>query len=124
MSAAFEEKIHSTLADASLQLALYTATGRLKDKRIESIAADALPDYQELRTHANALKRHTIDNLDYYLEEFERAVIANGGRVAFCKDGADACDYILHLAKERGAQLIVKSKSMLTYKYLKTGVIQ
>ena len=29
------EKIHDTLADANLQLAIYTATGRLKEKRIE-----------------------------------------------------------------------------------------
>ena len=40
-----------------------------------SVTADsALPDYQELRTQANALKKHAIDNLDHYLEEFERNV--------------------------------------------------
>ncbi len=108
------EKIHTTLADANLQLAIYTATGRLKEKRIDAVATDALPDYQELRTQANALKKHAIENLDYYLEEFERNVEAHGGKVVYCKDGTEVSDFVLALAKERGAQLIVKSKSMTT----------
>jgi len=114
MSVEFDSKIHSTLADANLQLAIYTATGRLKEKRIETVAADALPDYQELRTQANALKKHTIENLDYYLEEFERNVEAHGGKVVYCKDGTEVADFVLKLARERGAHLIVKSKSMTT----------
>jgi L-lactate dehydrogenase complex protein LldF len=114
MSAEFDLKIHDTLADANLQLAIYTATGRLKDKRIEAVAGDILPDYQELRSHANAIKKHTIENLDWYLEEFERNVVAHGGKVVYCKDGTEVADFVLSLAKERAAHLIVKSKSMTT----------
>jgi L-lactate dehydrogenase complex protein LldF len=112
MSAVFDQKIHQTLADANLQLAIYASTGRLKDKRTESVAADTLPDYQELRTQANALKKHAIENLDYYLEEFERNVEARGGKVVYCKDATEVSDFVLGLAKERAVQLIVKSKSM------------
>src|SRR3954452_12295674 len=114
MSAEFERKIQTTLADANLQLAIYTATGRLKEKRIENVAADVLPEYQELRTQANALKKHAIENLDHYLEEFERNVEAHGGKVVYCKDGTEVADFVLGLAKERNARLIVKSKSMTT----------
>lgn len=114
MSAEFDHKIHETLENSRLQLAIYTATGRLKDKRIENVAPDVLPDYQELRTQANALKKHAIENLDYYLEEFERNVEAHGGKVIYCKDASDVADFVLNLAKERGSRLIVKSKSMTT----------
>ena len=114
MSVEFDRKIHNTLADASLQLAIYTATARLKENRIETVAPDALPDYQELRTQANAVKKHTIENLDYYLEEFERNVEAHGGKVVYAKDGTEVADFVLALAKDRGARLIVKSKSMTT----------
>lgn len=114
MSAAFDQKIHETVSDPKLQLAVYTATGRLKDKRTEAVAFDLLPDYQELRTHANALKRHTIENLDYYLEQFEQQVAAHGGKVVFCKDADEVSDFVLGVAKERNARLIVKSKSMTT----------
>jgi L-lactate dehydrogenase complex protein LldF len=114
MSVEFDRKIHDTLADANLQLAIYTATGRLKEKRIEVTADNALPDYQELRTQANALKKHAIDNLDHYLEEFERNVEAYGGKVVYCKDATEVSDFVLDLAKRRGSKLIVKSKSMTT----------
>jgi L-lactate dehydrogenase complex protein LldF len=114
MSTEFDRKIHTTLEDANLQLAVYTATGRLKDKRIEAVGPESLPDYQELRTQANALKKHAIDNLDHYLEEFERNVEARGGKVVYCKDATEVSDFVLSIAKERGAHLIVKSKSMTT----------
>src|SRR5450755_2614534 len=114
MSAEFDRKIHITLEDANLQLAVYTATGRLKEKRIEAVGPESLPDYQELRTQANAIKKHTIDNLDHYLEEFERNVAAHGGKVVYCKDGTEVSDFVLDLAKRRGSRLIVKSKSMTT----------
>ncbi|MBC7925535.1 MAG: iron-sulfur cluster-binding protein [Bryobacteraceae bacterium] len=103
-----------TLADANLQLAVYTATGRLMDKRSASIAGNLVPDFEEMRTHANAIKQHTIDNLDWYLEEFESNVVAYGGKVVWCESGADVADFVLKLAKERGLHLIVKSKSMTT----------
>jgi L-lactate dehydrogenase complex protein LldF len=67
-----------------------------------------------LRTQANALKKHAIDNLDHYLEEFERNVEAYGGKVVYCKDATEVSDFVLDLAKRRGSRLIVKSKSMTT----------
>src|SRR6516165_7590745 len=114
MAGAFEQKIHETLADTRLQQAVYTATGRLKDSRLAVIAPHVLPDYQELRAHAHLLKRHTVDHLDHYLEKFQRNVESRGGQVVFCNDGAEVSDFVLALAKKRGARLIVKSKSMTT----------
>ncbi|SPE39054.1 Lactate utilization protein B [Candidatus Sulfopaludibacter sp. SbA3] len=114
MSVEFDQKIHTTLEDANLQLAIFTSTGRLKQGRIDQVASEALPDYQELRSQANAIKKHAIENLDYYLEEFEHNVQARGGQVVYCKDGTEVTDFILALAKRRGAHLIVKSKSMTT----------
>lgn len=105
-------KIQETIADSSLQNAIYAATGRLMAHRAASI--ENFPEYQELRTLAHDLKRHTIGNLDYYLEQFERNVTAHGGKVVFASEPADVADFVLGLAKERGAHLIVKSKSMTT----------
>ena len=114
MSVEFDRKVHDTLADANLQLAIYSSTGRLKRGRSASVADAEMPDYQELRTQAHAIKKHAIDNLDYYLEEFERNVTARGGKVVYCKDATEVADFVLGLAKQRGARLIVKSKSMTT----------
>ena len=48
--------------------------------RASAVSYDRLPEYQELRNQANLLKKHTIDHLDFYLELFEKNVLAHGGR--------------------------------------------
>jgi L-lactate dehydrogenase complex protein LldF len=112
MSVEFDRKIHDALANQKQQLAIQNATGKMKAGREAMVAPDILPDYQELRAHANALKKHAIDHLDHYLEEFELNVEARGGKVIWAKDATEVADFVLSLARERGAHLIVKSKSM------------
>src|ERR1700679_746407 len=107
-----EADIQQALNDPRLQLAIYTATGRLMDHRARVVSAEALPDYQALRNEANAIKKHTIENLDYYLEQLESNVIAHGGNVVYCRTGQEAADFVLALAKKRGVHMLVKSKSM------------
>jgi|HubBroStandDraft_6_1064221.scaffolds.fasta_scaffold89459_3 L-lactate dehydrogenase complex protein LldF len=108
------ETINKTLGDPRLQLAIYAATNRLMTHRAGAVSQDQLPEYQELRNQANLLKKHTIDHLDFYLELFEKNVLAHGGKVVYCADSQEVADFVLSLAKEREARLIVKSKSMTT----------
>jgi L-lactate dehydrogenase complex protein LldF len=114
MTPAAPDQIKQTVADPKLQLAIYTATRRLVEHRAHAVTPDALPEYQELRSQANRIKRHAIENLDYYLEQFETNVAAHGGKVVYCRDAKEVADFVLGLAKERDARLIVKSKSMTT----------
>jgi L-lactate dehydrogenase complex protein LldF len=110
----YQDKITGALGDPKLQLAIYTATGRLAQGRRTAVAADLLPDYQELRQHAHDIKKHTLDHLDAYLIELERNVIARGGQVIWANDATEACDFVRNLTRERTSRLIVKSKSMTT----------
>jgi L-lactate dehydrogenase complex protein LldF len=112
MSTAPHQQFRQTLEDAALQEAVYSATGRLMTKRRDTVRPEVLPDYQELRAQANALKRHTIENLDHYLEMFEAAVTARGGKVVWCKDSGEVVEFLAALAKEKDARLLAKVKSM------------
>lgn len=107
-------QITSTLEDDRLQQALYAATGRLVENRRGAVAADQLPDYQAMRRRANEIKRHTIENLDHYLETLETNVTARGGNVVYARDGAEAADFVVNLARRKNAKSLVKSKSMAT----------
>ena len=107
-----EADIQQAINDPRLQLAIYTATGRLIDHRANVVSAEALPDYQALRNEAHAIKKHTIENLDYYLEQLESNVIAHGGKVIFCRTGEEAADFVLDLARKRNLHMLVTSKSM------------
>jgi L-lactate dehydrogenase complex protein LldF len=107
-----QERIDQALGDAKLQIAIGSATQRLGQRRSETVASDVLPEYQELRQRAHDLKKHTLDHLDFYLEELERNVIARGGKVIWAEDAAEARDFVRNLARDRGVTSIVKSKSM------------
>lgn len=77
-------------------------------------AAYAVPEFQELRNLASAIKDHTLSRLDFYLEQFEAAALANGVRVHWAADAAEHNAIVLDIIRARGASRVVKSKSMLT----------
>ncbi len=114
MSPEQRDGIRQAVGNPKLQLALYSATARLLEKRLEAVSSRQLPSYQQLREQAHQLKRHTLDHLDHYIVEFESNVIAHGGKVVFAQNGEEAADFVLGLAHAKGASLIVKSKSMTT----------
>lgn len=73
----------------------------------------ALPDWEELRERGRAVKAHTLENLDYYLELLEKNVTAAGGRIFFARDHETASRYIVDLARSKGVKLVIKGKSMV-----------
>jgi L-lactate dehydrogenase complex protein LldF len=109
-----QEKIHTTLANANLQLAIYESTGRLMEKRRKALESPLAADFESWREQAHKIKRHTVENLDHYLLQLEENLTRNGGKVIWARDATEAADFILQLAKENDALRIVKSKSMTT----------
>jgi L-lactate dehydrogenase complex protein LldF len=71
-----------------------------------------LPDPDALRSLAGQIKQHTLDNLDFYLEQLQASVKKNGGHVHFANDGASAKRIIAEIAKKSGCTRVIKSKSM------------
>ncbi|MGD1094411.1 MAG: LutB/LldF family L-lactate oxidation iron-sulfur protein [Bryobacteraceae bacterium] len=118
----YHENMDRALADPKLQLAVYAATSRMAEGR--RMAVGTLPDYQELRQYAHDVKRHTLDHLDFYLEELERNVLAHGGKVIWATDASEACEFVRELARAQGAKVIVKSKSMTTEEIHLNDVIE
>ena len=77
-------------------------------------ASEATPGWERLQERGRAIKAHTIENLDYYLEMVERTVTAAGGHVYFAHDSNAAGQYVVDLAKSRGVKIAIKSKSMVS----------
>ena len=79
-----------------------------------SAAVAAYPAMDDMRDRAQAIRMQTLARLDRYLDQFADAVEAAGGHVYFAATAAEANDYIRGVAADSYAELIVKSKSMLT----------
>ena len=82
--------------------------------RARLAAADGTPDWELMREQARAIKAHTIDNLDYYLELAASNVEKAGGTVFFANDADAAAGYVTDLALARGVKLVIKGKSMVS----------
>ncbi len=108
----FSEAAERALELVPLQRALERTTTRFVVARQN--AARERPDWEDLRARARAVRWEAVNHLDRHLEELERQVIANGGKVFWAKDGAEARQYILEVVRRRGITLAVKSKSMAT----------
>jgi L-lactate dehydrogenase complex protein LldF len=77
-------------------------------------AASTVPDWEELRERASAIKEHALTHLDEYLVRFEENATQNGMQVHWARD-ADEHNRIVHgILSAAGARKLVKSKSMLT----------
>lgn len=73
-----------------------------------------VPEWEELRSLASAIKDHSLSNLDIYLREFEEKAKANGIQVHWAADATEHNQIILGILKKHGFNKLVKSKSMLT----------
>jgi len=74
----------------------------------------AMPEWEEMRALAAAIKEHTLTHLDKYLEMFEANAKANGIQVHWAKDGDEHNRIVQEILERRGAKTLIKSKSMLT----------
>jgi L-lactate dehydrogenase complex protein LldF len=103
---------YSEQVPPNIPAAVQQATGRFWGLRAQRVAE--MDDWQALREAASAIRRHTLANLDGYLEQVEAQVQAAGGQVHWAEDAAAARAAVLEIAAEHGVALAVKVKSMAT----------
>jgi L-lactate dehydrogenase complex protein LldF len=111
-SPAFPTAAREALGNDQLRRNLKHATGLIRTKRAHAVAE--LPDWEQLRLAGAAIKDEILANLDTYLLQLEESVTARGGVVHWATDAAEANAIVLRLAKEAGADEVVKIKSMAT----------
>jgi len=76
--------------------------------------AVSLPEWEQLRDMASAIKKHTLSHLDTYLEKFSENAEANGVIVHWAKDADEFNAIVLDILQSHDVRKLVKSKSMLT----------
>jgi L-lactate dehydrogenase complex protein LldF len=76
--------------------------------------AHQLPEWEQLRETASAIKGNVLSNLSAYLTQFEEKAVANGVTVHWAADAAEHNNIVLEILKNHGVKQMVKSKSMLT----------
>ena len=100
------------LGDAQLRKNVRHATDVIQAKRARVVAE--MPDWQELREAGKQIRQHTMEYLDFYLEEFEANCTRAGGVVHWARDAEEARRIVVELVKASGSEEVIKIKSMTT----------
>lgn len=110
LAAKFKARSAQVTADLGHRAKIRTALKTYEKARDERKAL--YQDWQAARSGASAIKWEAVNHLDAYLIEFAEKLAARGTKVFWAGDGREARDYVVALAKEKGARSIIKSKSM------------
>ncbi len=71
-------------------------------------------DLELARQQAKNIKWKVIENLDKYLEQFEKNFTARGGKLIWAETAEEAQQAILQICQEKNTKQVVKAKSMVT----------
>ncbi|NDP41686.1 MAG: iron-sulfur cluster-binding protein [Aromatoleum sp.] len=108
----FKERAHVKLHDERLQFNLKKMQGKFVAKRRESLVE--LDDFEGTRDSAKEIRNRALENLDVWLELFERNAKARGATVLFAETPDDVNALVLEIAARHAVKKIIKSKSMVS----------
>jgi L-lactate dehydrogenase complex protein LldF len=106
----FPQAALPVLRNSQLRKNIAHAIDVIQGKRARLV--EEKPDWQELRTAAAAIRTHVLENLGFYLEQFESRCTAAGGVVHWAADAAEARRIILEILRQENASEVIKIKTM------------
>jgi len=108
----FRARAVDKLADADLRSALDGLKTRFVAGR--AAALRDLDDVEATRDAAAAIRQRVLENLDFWLEEYERNAIARGAVVHWAQSAQDVPRIVLEICRTHGVKKAIKSKSMVS----------
>jgi L-lactate dehydrogenase complex protein LldF len=102
----------SLLHNDQLRRNVRRATEVIRKKRAKVVGE--MPDWEDLRQSAEAIKDHTLRHLAYYLEQFERNCTRAGGKVHWARDADEANAIAIDIVRSHRTAEVIKVKTMTT----------
>ena len=108
----FRASSAQAIPNKRLQAAVRKTAGLLARMRANTVSTK--PAFEDLRAWGRSRKLPVSGNLEHWAQKFSAKVEELGGTVHRAKDAAEAGQIITQIARNRGIQTAVKSKSMTT----------
>ena len=106
----FAKAARGLLGNTQLRHNVRNATEVIRARRAHAVAETL--DWQQLRDSARAIKDHVLRHLAAYLEQFETACTAAGGKVHWARDADEANSIIVDIVRSHSATEVIKVKTM------------
>jgi L-lactate dehydrogenase complex protein LldF len=111
----FFDRVDQSLDDSYMRQAMRSAQDRLRGRKLQATVGDeSLIDWELWRNSGEEIRAHTLENLDYYLNQLSENFAERGGHVFFAETAEDAQKYVQEVVKQTKAKQVVKAKSMVT----------
>jgi len=111
-SATFADNTRQALLDADKLKRRDNFGLYMQSKHQEGV--DGFSDYQQARQHVKAVREHTLNNLAYYLDQYERQAKDNGNHLHWARNAEEFNQTVLDICRKRDVQRVAKGKSMVT----------
>jgi len=118
----FQDRVTKELENQFMRSAVSRAQDRFQTRRLQQ--TQELGDWEEWRSHGEEIRKHVLENLDYYLYQLSDNVAKRGGHVFFAQTAQEATAYIQDIAKKKNAAKIVKSNLNAALEELGCEVIE
>jgi L-lactate dehydrogenase complex protein LldF len=108
----FKQRAGEKLADQRLQENLKKLATKFVTGRASAITE--LDDFEGTRNAAVERRMRAIENLDVWLEAFEKEAARRGATVLFAESAEDASRLVVDIAKKHNVKKAIKTKSMVS----------
>ncbi|HEY8026487.1 MAG TPA: lactate utilization protein B [Burkholderiaceae bacterium] len=108
----FKARAGEKLADQRLQQNLKKLATKFVTGRASAITE--LDDFEGTRDAAVERRMRAIENLDVWLDTFEREAVRRGATVLYAESAADASRLVVEIAKKHEVKKVIKTKSMVS----------
>src|SRR6478609_10834976 len=107
----FKARAGSKLADERLQQNLTKLSTKFVSARASAITAI---DFEETRAALKERRNRAIENLDVWLDTFEREATRRGATVLYAESTQDAARLVADIARKHDVRKVIKTKSMVS----------
>ncbi|QOR66627.1 iron-sulfur cluster-binding protein [Cytobacillus suaedae] len=108
----FKDRVDNGIQNTFMRSAVAGAQERLRTRKEAS--TEELGNWEDWRSHGEEIRKHVLENLDFYLHQLSENVAARGGHVFFAETAEEANQYICQVVQSKNGKKVVKSKSMVT----------
>ena len=108
-----KDAVRAKLKEQDLHQALDHAVHNIHRNRAQCLA-EHFPQWEEMRTEAQALKSAAVEHLGALVAQFEAQATKNGIKVHYAQNAADACAIIEQLITEHQITRVIKAKTMVS----------
>lgn len=110
--ASYEDRIQKGIENDFMREAVSSAQVRFRTRKWD--ASEELGNWEDWRTLGEEIRSHTLENIDYYLQQLSDNASKRGTNVFFAQTAEEANEYIQNVVKQKNGKKIAKSKSMVT----------